>query len=67
MDVVLTVSGQVIVNNAGDLLYVNAAGQQIGGDQNTGRSCTELSHDDLTFTLVHITVHSRHGEVTFMH
>mmetsp|Transcript_9826 Transcript_9826/g.21860 ORF Transcript_9826/g.21860 Transcript_9826/m.21860 type:complete len:325 (-) Transcript_9826:163-1137(-) len=67
MDVVLTVGGQVKVNHKRNLLHINTTGQKIGGDENAGRSRTELTHDDITFTLVHISMHARDGEVTLLH
>ena len=35
VDVVLTVGGEIVVDDEGDLLDVNASGQQICGDQYT--------------------------------
>lgn len=67
MNVVFTVSGQVIVYDTGNLLDINATRQKIGSDEYTRGPSTELPHDDFTLTLVHVTVHSRHGEITRMH
>lgn len=64
MDVVLAVGGQVVVDDKGDLLDVDTTGKQVGGDQDTRRSGTELLHDDITLSLVHVAVHSGDGEVT---
>ena len=64
MDVVLTVAGQVVVDDQGNLLDIDTTGEKIGGDQNTGRTRAELLHDQVTLTLVHITVHGRDGEIT---
>lgn len=64
MDVVLAVSGKVVVDDQGDLLNVDTTGKEIGGDEDTGRSGTELFHDDITLGLVHVTVHGGDGEVT---
>ena len=38
MDVVLPVGGQVIVNDKGNLLYVDTTSEQVGGDEHTGRA-----------------------------
>ena len=38
------------------MLDVDTTGQQVGGDENTGRAGTELAHNDVTFFLVHVTV-----------
>ena len=67
MDVVLAVGGQVVVDDEGDLLHVDAAGQQVGGDEHAGRAGSELLHDDVAFSLFHITVHGRHREVALCH
>ena len=64
MDVVLAVGGQVVVDDQGDLLDIDTTGQKVSGDEDTGRSGTELLHDDITLGLVHVTVHGRDSEVT---
>jgi hypothetical protein len=56
VDVVLPVGGQVVVDDEGDLLDVDAAGEEIGGDQHTGRPGTELLHEDLALLLFHVSV-----------
>ena len=67
MDVVLTIGGQVKVNDERNLLHIDTTGQQIGCDQNTRGTRAELTHNDVTLTLVHISVHARDGEVTLLH
>lgn len=64
VDVVLTVGWKIVVDDQRDLLDINTTGQKIGGDQNTGRTRSELLHDQITLTLVHISVHGRDSEVT---
>jgi len=64
VDVVLAVGGQVVVDDQGNLLDIDTTGEQVGGDQDTGRSGTELFHDDITLSLVHVAVHGGDGEVT---
>jgi hypothetical protein len=64
MDVVLAVGGQVVVDDQRNLLNVDTTGKEIGGDENTGRSRSELLHNDITLPLVHVAVHGRDGEVT---
>ncbi len=64
MDVVLAVGGQVIVDDKGDLLDIDTTGEEVSGDEDTGRSGTELLHDDITLRLVHVTVHGGDSEVT---
>lgn len=67
MDVVFAVRRQVVVDDQRHLLHVNATGQQIGGDQDTRRSSTELLHDHITLVLVHVSVNGGHGEVALSH
>jgi hypothetical protein len=64
VDVVLAVGGKVVVDDEGNLLDIDTTGEEVGGDENTGRSGTELLHDDITLGLVHVTVHGGDGEVT---
>lgn len=64
MDVVFTVGGEIVVDDQGHLLDINTASEQIGGNEYTGRSRTELLHDNVTLSLLHVAVHGRHGEVT---
>lgn len=64
MDVVLAVGGEIVVDDQGNLLDIDTTGKEISGDEDTGRSGTELLHDDITLGLVHVAVHGRDGEVT---
>lgn len=64
VNVVLTVGGEIVVDDQGNLLDIDTTGQKIGGDQDTRRTGTELLHDQVTLSLVHVTVHGRDGEVT---
>lgn len=64
VDVVLTVGGEIVVDDQGNLLDIDTTGQKISGDQDTRRAGSELLHDQITLTLVHVTVHGRDGEVT---
>lgn len=64
VNVVLTVGGQVVVDDQGNLLNVDTTSQKIGGDQDTGRTRAELLHDNITLGLLHITVHGGDSEVT---
>lgn len=67
MNIILAVSGQVIVDDAGDLLHVDTTRQQVGGDEHARRARAELTHDHLTLALVHVAVHGRHREVALVH
>jgi hypothetical protein len=64
VDVILAVGGKVVVDDQGNLLDVNATSQEISGNEDTGRSGTELLHNQVTLSLVHVTVHGRDSEVT---
>lgn len=67
MDVVLPVRWEVIVDDQGHLLDIDAAGQEVRRDQHTARTGPELLHDGVPLLLVHITVHGGHGEVLLSH
>lgn len=64
VDVVLAVGGEIVVNDKGNLLNVDTTSQEIGGDQDTRRTGTELLHNQITLSLVHVTVHGGDGEIT---
>jgi len=64
VDVVLTVGWKIVVDDQGNLLDIDTTGQKISGDQDTGRTRTELLHNQITLALVHITVHGGDGEIT---
>ena len=56
VNVVLSVCREIVVDDQRDLLDINTTGEQVGGDQDTRRSRTELLHQDLTLLLFHVTV-----------
>ena len=64
MNVVFTVSWKIVVDDERDLLHVDPTSQKIGGNQHTGRTRTELLHDDISLSLFHVTVHGRDSEIT---
>jgi hypothetical protein len=66
VDVVLLGRGQVVVDDQRDLLDIDTTGKQVGGDQDTGRTGSELLHDDLSLSLVHVTVHGGDGELALV-
>ncbi len=67
MNVVLAVGRQVVVDDERDLLNVDAASKQVGGDEDARRARAELAHDDLALLLLHVSVHGGHGEVALVH
>ena len=54
--VVLAVGRQVIVDDKGHLLDVDAPRQQVGRNQHTTRARTELAHYHVTLPLLHVPV-----------
>jgi hypothetical protein len=52
MDVVFTISGEVIVDDQGDLLDINATSEQVSGYEHTAGARAELAHDDVTTSLL---------------
>jgi len=67
VDVVLLLVGQLVVNDEADLLHIDTSSEEIGGDQDTDGTGTELLHDDVTTELVHLTVHDANGEIVLGH
>jgi len=51
MDVVFEVSGQVVVNDQGNLLYINSTSEKIRGDQHSAGTSTEFVENDITLSL----------------
>ena len=67
MNVVLTVGGEVEVDNQTDLLDINSTCEQVGGDEHATASTAEFAHDDVALPLVHVSVHATDGEVALLH
>lgn len=63
MDVVFVVFRQVVVDDQGHLLDINTSGQQVGGNQNSGRTGSEFSHNLVSVLLGHVGVDEGDGEV----
>jgi hypothetical protein len=59
--------GQIVVDHEGNLLDVNTTSQEISGDQDAGRTRSELAHNNVTLLLLHLTVHGRNGEIPLVH
>ncbi|KAI6772526.1 hypothetical protein HG530_003484 [Fusarium avenaceum] len=64
VDVVLTVGGEIVIDDQGNLLDIDTTGEKVSGDQDTRRTGSELLHNQVTLTLVHVTVHGGDSEVT---
>ena len=56
VDVVLAVGGQVVVDDERNLLHVDTTGEEIRGDEDTGRAGAEFLHEDLALLLLHVSV-----------
>ena len=54
------------VDDQRDLLDIDTSGKQVGSDEDSGRTGSELLHDDLSLTLVHLSVHGRDGELSLV-
>mmetsp|Transcript_21792 Transcript_21792/g.47600 ORF Transcript_21792/g.47600 Transcript_21792/m.47600 type:complete len:334 (-) Transcript_21792:324-1325(-) len=67
VQVVLGLGGQVVVDDQRHLLHINAAGQQISGDEHTGRAGAELAHDHVAGVLVHVSVSGGDSVVPLAH
>mmetsp|Transcript_5005 Transcript_5005/g.12711 ORF Transcript_5005/g.12711 Transcript_5005/m.12711 type:complete len:378 (+) Transcript_5005:516-1649(+) len=65
--VVLRLRGEVEVDDEGHLLHVDAARQEVSGDEHAGGAGAELAHDDVAGVLVHVSVRGGHGEVPGAH
>ena len=56
VNVIFSIGWQIIIDDQGDLLDINTASQQIGGNKDTGRTRSELTHNDIALFLVHVTM-----------
>lgn len=50
-----------------DLLDVEAARPDVGGDEHAGMTAAELSHDGIALLLRHVPVHRAHREIVLPH
>lgn len=67
MDVVFLLEGKLVVDDETNLLDIDTSGEEIGGDEDTGGSSSELLHDHVTSHLVHLTMHDGNTEVVLLH
>jgi hypothetical protein len=63
MDVVLLLHGKLVVDDETNLLDIDTSSEQVGGDQDSDGTGSELLHDDFTLLLVHLSVHAGDNEV----
>jgi len=67
MDVVFLLEGELVVDDESDLLDIDTSSEEIGGDEDTDGTGSELLHDDVSLELVHLSVHDGDGEVLLGH
>jgi len=67
VDIVLLLERELVVDDKTNLLNIDTSGEEIGGDEDTGGTGTELLHDHVTSHLVHLTVHNGDTEVVLLH
>mmetsp|Transcript_22620 Transcript_22620/g.64189 ORF Transcript_22620/g.64189 Transcript_22620/m.64189 type:complete len:255 (+) Transcript_22620:102-866(+) len=66
VQVVFHVRREVVVDDQGDLLHVDATGEKIRRDQHAGGAGAELTHHEVALLLVEIGVHRRDREVALL-
>jgi len=67
MDVVFLLDGQLVVDDKANLLDIDTTGKEISSNEDAYGALTELLHDDVTFDLVHFSVHNRDSEFVLCH
>mmetsp|Transcript_22615 Transcript_22615/g.64175 ORF Transcript_22615/g.64175 Transcript_22615/m.64175 type:complete len:435 (+) Transcript_22615:102-1406(+) len=66
VEVVLHVLRQVVVDHQGHLLHVDAAREEIRGDEHARGARAELAHDEVALLLVQVRMHRRDSEVALL-
>lgn len=67
MDVILTVAGEVVVDDQANLLNVDTPSPHVGRNKHSAVALSEILHNTISLLLGHITVHAADGEVGFAH
>lgn len=57
VDVLLLPLGQFVIDDQLHLLDIDSSGKDVGSNQDSHSPCSELLHNDITFCLIHLTVH----------
>lgn len=57
MDVVLLFEWELVVDDETNLLDIDTSCEEIGGDEDSGGTSSELLHDAVSLDLVHLSVH----------
>jgi hypothetical protein len=56
-------SRHVVVDDQRDLLHIDTTSPNVGSDENSGSSTSELGHDGVSLLLDHLSVHAADSEV----
>ena len=56
VNVIFSICGKIVVDDEGNLLDVDTTSEEVGGDQHARRAGTELTHNNITLLLVHVTM-----------
>ena len=67
VDVVLTIAGQVVVDDKGDLLNIDTTSPDISGDEDSRIALSEVLHNAVALLLGHLAVHRGDSEVGLTH
>jgi hypothetical protein len=67
VDVIFLLLWELVVDDKSNLLDIDTSGEKISGDEDSGGTSSELLHDRVSLDLVHLSVHSGHSEVVFVH
>jgi len=67
VNVVLQISGQIVVDDQRNLLDIDSSSKEISGDEDSGRSSSEFIQNDISFLLSNISVGGRNGEFSASH
>lgn len=65
VNVGLLADGEIVVDDQVNLVDIDTTGEHVGGDEHSGSTRSERSHDEVTFGLLHFTVHGGDGHVLF--
>lgn len=65
MEIVLDLHRKIVVDDEGDLLNVDAAREEICGNQDPGAAGDEILHHPFALPLVEVRVDHGHGEIAF--
>jgi hypothetical protein len=67
VNVILKVTRQVVVDDKRNLLNVDTAREQVGGDEHATRAGTELGQNDVALLLANVAVRGRDSELALAH